>query len=315
MKNNPRLIFSYLRSHIVGQDFALRQIANGIERGEAKLSSDGRPKASFLLLGPTGVGKTESAKQTARYLYGSLADGYEAVDMAEYSGQGAVESWKKHVTEKVGERPQGGVLLLDEIEKAHREVTRNLLQVLDEARLGYHGQTHDLSNWYVFCTSNLGCAEMMNMKHSAYATVARTARTAAEQHLSPENVVRFDAVCVFQLLAFAQQQDICRGMLDCYLRLVQERTGIEAVYGKEEVQYLLRKGFNRRLGARPLRTAIETEVALAVLDYQSAYEALAQGERVSLRVTEDAKGLTLKPLEGDSHDRTNHDAAHSTVRA
>jgi ATP-dependent Clp protease ATP-binding subunit ClpA len=110
--NNPRLIFSYLRSHIVGQDFALRQIANGIERGEGRLSADGRPKGSFLLLGPTGVGKTESAKQTATYLYGPSKEGYEAVDMAEYSSQDAVEGWKKQVTETLRKRPQGGVLLV-----------------------------------------------------------------------------------------------------------------------------------------------------------------------------------------------------------
>jgi ATP-dependent Clp protease ATP-binding subunit ClpB len=304
--NNPRLIFSYLRSHIVGQDFALRQIANGIERGEGRLSADGRPKGSFLLLGPTGVGKTESAKQTATYLYGPSKEGYEAVDMAEYSSQDAVEGWKKQVTETLRKRPQGGVLLLDEIEKAHREVTRNLLQMLDEARLGYGGVTHDLSPWYVFCTSNLGCAELMNLKHSAYATVARTARAAAEQHLLPENVARFDAVCVFQLLGFTPQQDVCRALLDAYLRLVQERTGLEALYGQAEVHHLLRKGFNRRLGARPLRNAIETEVALAVLHYQSRYEALAQGERVRLCVTEDSKSLQLTPLTGGTHDRVNH---------
>jgi ATP-dependent Clp protease ATP-binding subunit ClpA len=249
------------------------------------------------------------------YLHGSLEEGYEAVDMAEYSHQDAVESWKRIITEKVSKRPEGGILLLDEMEKAHREVTRNLLQVLDEARLGYNGVTYDLSNWYLFCTSNLGCAEMMGMKHSAYATIERTARAAAEQHLLPENVARFEGVCVFQLLPFAQQQDICRAMLDSYLRLVQERTGLEAVYGADEVQYLLRKGFNRRLGARPLRNAIETEVSLAVLDYQSTYEALAQGERVSLCVTEDKKSLQLKTLEGGSHDRVNHSEAYSTVRA
>ncbi len=75
MKHNAKLIFSYLRSHIVGQDYALKQISNAIARGESGLSMPGRPKASFLLLGPTGVGKTESAKQTALYLYGSLEDG------------------------------------------------------------------------------------------------------------------------------------------------------------------------------------------------------------------------------------------------
>jgi ATP-dependent Clp protease ATP-binding subunit ClpA len=312
MPNDPRLIYSYLRSHIVGQDVALRQIANHVEKGEGKLSSDGRPKASFLLLGPTGVGKTETAKQTAVYLYGSLGNGYKAVDMAEYSSRDSVESFKQQVTEALSQRPGGGILLLDEIEKAHQEVTNNCLQMLEEARLSYHGVTHDLTHWYVFCTSNLGCAEMMTMKHSAYATIARTARNAAEQHLRPENVVRFNEVCVFQLLPFAQQQDICRAMLDAYLRVVQERTGLEALYGHEEVQYLLRKGFNRRLGARPLRNAIETEVALAVLQYQAAYGALAQGERVSLCVTEDKKRLQSIPLTGGNHDRVE---ATSTLPA
>src|SRR5271167_1472983 len=122
MKHNAKLIFSYLRSHIVGQDYALKQISNAIARGESGLSMPGRPKASFLLLGPTGVGKTESAKQTAQYLYGSLDDGYEAIDMAEYQGEKSVDDWKRLVTDKVNRRPQGGILLLDEIEKAYRDI-------------------------------------------------------------------------------------------------------------------------------------------------------------------------------------------------
>lgn len=303
MKHNAKLIFSYLRSHIVGQDYALKQISNAIARGESGLSMPGRPKASFLLLGPTGVGKTESAKQTALYLYGSLEDGYEAIDMAEYQGADAVDDWKKLVTARVSRRPQGGILLFDEIEKAYRDIVLNLLQIADEARLSSEGISYNLSNWYIFCTSNLGCAEMINMKHSAYATIARTAKTAAEQHLRPEVVARFNVVAVFQLLPFAYQQQISSAMLDVYLRFVQERSGLEILYAGEVVRFLLRKGFNRRLGARPLRNTIETEIALAVQNYHSDYEALAAGERVHVRVAEDGKSLYLEHLEGSSHDR------------
>src|SRR5208283_3613224 len=302
MKHNAKLIFSYLRSHIVGQDLAIQQIANAIARGESGLSMPGRPRASFLLLGPTGVGKTESAKQTAVYLYGSLDDGYEAIDMAEYQGEKAVDDWKRLVTGKVRGRPQGGILLFDEIEKAYRDILLNLLQILDEARLSSEGITYNLSNWYIFCTSNLGCAEMFNMQHSAYATIARTAKSAAEQYFRPEVVARFNAVAVFQLLPFAHQQQICSAMLDLYLRFVQERSGLEMLYAGAVVQFLLRKGFNRRLGARPLRNTIETEVALAVQNYHSQFEALAAGERVNIRVAEDGKSLYLVPLEENSHD-------------
>ena len=303
MKHNAKLIFSYLRSHIVGQDFAIQQISNAIARGESGLSMPGRPRASFLLLGPTGVGKTESAKQTAQYLYGSLDEGYEAIDMAEYQGEKAVDDWKRLVTGKISRRPQGGILLFDEIEKAYRDILLNLLQILDEGRLSSENITYNLANWYIFCTSNLGCAEMINMKHSAYATIARTAKSAAEQHFRPEVVARFNAVAVFQLLPFAHQQQICAAMLDLYLRFVQERSGLEILYAGEIVQFLLRKGFNRRLGARPLRNTIETEVALAVQNYHSQYEALAAGERVKVRVAEDGKSLYLVPLEENSHDR------------
>jgi len=307
MKQNAKLIFSYLRSHIVGQDYAIKQIAHAIARGESGLSMPGRPKASFLLLGPTGVGKTESAKQSALYLYGSLEDGYEALDMAEYQGENAVEGWKKLVTEKVGKRPQGGILLFDEIEKAYRDILLNLLQILDEGRLSCAGAPYNLSNWYIFCTSNLGCAEMINMKHSAYATIARTAKSAAEQHLRPEVVARFNEVAVFQLLPFAFQQQICSAMMDVYLRFVHEQTGLEILYAGDVIQYLLRKGFNRRLGARPLRNTIETEISLAVNNYHSQYEVLAAGERVTVRVADDGKSLyLLEPSEGSSsHDGVN----------
>ena len=80
-------------------------------------------------------------------------------------------------------------------------------------------------------------------------------------------------------------------MLDVYLRFVQEKTGLEILYGGEVVQFLLRKGFNRRFGARPLRNTIETEIALAAKNYHSDYEALAAGERVAVRVAEDGKSL------------------------
>lgn len=302
MKHNAKLIFSYLRSHIVGQDLAIQQISNAIARGESGLSMPGRPRGSFLLLGPTGVGKTETAKQTAQYLYGSLDEGYEAIDMAEYQGEKSVDDWKRLVTGKVSRRPQGGILLFDEIEKAYRDILLNLLQILDEARLSSEGTTYNLSNWYIYCTSNLGCAEMINMKHSAYATIARTAKSAAEQYFRPEVVARFNAVAVFQLLPFAHQQQICSAMLDLYLRFVQERSGLEMLYVGAVVQFLLRKGFNRRLGARPLRNTIETEVALAVQNYHSQFEALAAGERVNIRVAEDGKSLYLVPLEENSHD-------------
>jgi ATP-dependent Clp protease ATP-binding subunit ClpA len=309
MKQNAKLIFSYLRSHIIGQDYPLKQISNGIARGESGLSMPGRPKATFLLLGPTGVGKTESAKQSAIYLYGSLEEGYEVVDMAEYQGAEAVEDWKKLVTEKVSKRPQGGILLFDEIEKAYRDILLNFLQILDEGRLSYSGVPYDFSNWYLFFTSNLGCAEMINMKHSAYATIARTAKSAAENHLRPEVVARFSEVCVFQLLPFVHQQQICSAMMDVYLRFVHERAGLEILYEGGVVQYLLRKGFNRRLGARPLRNTIETEISLAVNNYHSEYEALAAGERVTIRVADDSKSLYLKPPEGNSHDRVDRSYA------
>jgi ATP-dependent Clp protease ATP-binding subunit ClpA len=243
------------------------------------------------------------------YLYDSLEDGYEAIDMAEYQGEASVHGWKKLVTERVNKRPHGGVLVFDEIEKASRQVFLNLLQILDEARLSCEGVPCNLSNWYVCCTSNLGCAEMMGMKHSAYATIARTAKRAAEQHLQPEVVNRFNEVAVYQLLPFAYQQQICSAMLDIYLRFVHEKTGLEILYGGEVIQYLLRKGFNRRLGARPLRNTIETEIALAANNYHADYEALAAGERVAVRVADDGKSLNLEPSQGISHDRVDNSYA------
>ena len=116
-------------------------------------------------------------------------------------------------------------------------------------------------------------------------------------------MARFNVVAVFQLLPFAYQQQISSAMLDVYLRFVQERSGLEILYAGEVVRFLLRKGFNRRLGARPLRNTIETEIALAVQNYHSDYEALAAGERVHVRVAEDGKSLYLEHSEGSSHDR------------
>ncbi len=259
---------SHLQASIRGQDSALSRIASVLRRGELGLSTDARPKGSFLLLGPTGVGKTESVVVFTRYLAGD--DRLFRFDMSEYQTQETLglllgaSSNETGMLGRVVERSAHGTLLFDEIEKAHPRIMDVFLQILDAARVTVaDGTTLDLSGYYVVFTSNIGSAELMDWQHSSFATMERHVLASARQWLRPELFARITEKLVFQRLDYDTQMEIARLMLERQLSDLAAK-GHRLTLTPEVLPFLVRKGFHPKLGARPLRDCLEKLIGDAV---------------------------------------------------
>ena len=237
------------------------RVVSVLHRGELGLATPNRPRGSFLLLGPTGVGKTELTIEFTRYLFGkdqALPIRYVRVPDARHLGLllGGVLAKSACLALAVAESATG-TLLFDEIEKAHPRVLDLLLQILDAARVTMaSGETLDFSNFYVVLTSNLGAAEILNLQHSSFATMERHVLAKAQQSLRPELFARITEKLVFNRLSYDVQLEIARAIL---ARELDRLRGRGFVIGIEEgvIPFLVQHGFHPRLGARPMRDAVE----------------------------------------------------------
>lgn len=277
----------HLKTAIRGQDAALARMASVLCRGELGLGAAQRPKGSFLLLGPTGVGKTESTVVFTRYLMGE--DHLFRFDMSEYQTQESLglllgaRSDERGILGQVLSRASRGTLLFDEIEKAHPRIMDVFLQILDAARVTFaDGTTADLSGFYVVFTSNIASGELLDWQHSAFATMERHVLARAQQWLRPELFARITEKLVFQRLGYDVQVEIARLMLERQLAFLESR-GHTLVAEPDVLPFLIRHGFHPRLGARPLRDTIERLV----------------GEAVSQRLLEVGAGGGVLRLEND----------------
>jgi ATP-dependent Clp protease ATP-binding subunit ClpB len=285
----------YLRQRIRGQDHVISRIASLLRRGELGLRKPGRPRGSFLFLGPTGVGKTELTLAFTRYLMGE--ESLFRFDMSEYQNQ---ESLALLLGGRPGERgtlalaydkQHCGTLLFDEIEKAHPRILDVFLQILDAARVTMaSGETLDLSGFYIVFTSNIASADILSLQHSAFSTLERHVLTRAQQTMRPEIYARISEKLVFNKLTYDVQLDIA-----CLL-LLQEMEfllakGYDIEPSKAVLPFLVRRGFHPRLGARPMRDVIEKLIGDAVATD------LLEGGRGSgkLVVEEDGNRLILIP--------------------
>ena len=186
-----RSLTQILHTEIRGQNQVLPRVVSVVQRGQFGLTKPGRPRGSFLLLGPTGVGKTETVVVLTRQIFG--AEKLFRFDMSEFQTQeslGLLLGAKLGETGYLGamrERAAEGSLLFDEAEKAHPRVLDIMLQLLDAARITVAtGQTLDFSGFYVWLTSNIGSAELMSLQHSNDATLERHVLSRAQQALRPE---------------------------------------------------------------------------------------------------------------------------------
>ncbi|HKC65053.1 MAG TPA: ATP-dependent chaperone ClpB [Pyrinomonadaceae bacterium] len=256
-----------LRQRVIGQDEALTAVANAVRRARAGLQDPNRPVGSFIFLGPTGVGKTETARALAEFLFDDER-AMVRLDMSEYMEKHAVARMigappgyvgfeeGGQLTEAVRRRPYA-VILFDEIEKAHPDVFNVLLQILDDGRLtDSKGRTVDFKNTVLIMTSNLGSREIQ-----AAADDEKQMREGVIQelrlHFKPEFLNRIDDIVIFHQLSREQITEIIDVQLERLRQMLAERN-ITLVLDESARQLLAREGYDPQYGARPLKRAIQT---------------------------------------------------------
>jgi len=286
-----------LHQRVVGQDHAIKAVANAVRRARAGLQDPNRPIGSFIFLGPTGVGKTELARALAEFLF----DDERAmirIDMSEYQEKhtvsrliGAPPGYVGHeeggqLTEAVRRRPYS-VVLFDEIEKAHREVFNVLLQLLDDGRLtDGKGRTVDFRNTIVIMTSNLGSELWLEGRHD----VPRDEiNRILQRHFRPEFLNRIDDIIVFHPLT---KEDLVK-IVEIQLRRLNElleNRGFKLEVTDAAKEYLAEVGYDPDFGARPLKRAIQRELQdpLAMKILAGEFK-----EGDTIRVDRGAEGLTF----------------------
>jgi ATP-dependent Clp protease ATP-binding subunit ClpB len=261
-----------LHERVIGQDEAVQAVADAVVRARSGLSEAGRPDGSFLFLGPTGVGKTELARALAAELFND-EHAMIRLDMSEYMEKhsvsrlvGAPPGYVGHeeggqLTEAVRRRPYA-VILLDEIEKAHRDVFNTLLQVLDDGRLtDSQGRTVDFSNTVILMTSNLGSSEIVSLEEQgrSWEQMKQAVLGLLKQEFRPEFLNRLDEVVIFHAL----EREQIREIVELQTRELAERLAareIELVLTEAALDHLARAGYEPAYGARPLKRAIRREV-------------------------------------------------------
>lgn len=265
-------ISSRLKSHVIGQDEAVAAVARAIRRNRAGFDDGNRPIGSFLFVGPTGVGKTELAKQLALDLFGSK-DAIIRLDMSEYNDRTAVSKLigttagyvgyddnNNTLTERVRRNPYA-IVLLDEIEKADPQIITLLLQVLDDGRLtDGQGNTINFKNTVIIATSNAGFAQQ-DTETSESNIMDRIA-----PYFRPEFLNRFNSIIKFNHL----QKENLEEIVDLMLAEVNQTTakkGISLTIADDAKAHLIDLGYNHAMGARPLRRIIEQEIRDRITDY------------------------------------------------
>jgi ATP-dependent Clp protease ATP-binding subunit ClpB len=297
-----------LRERVVGQDAALSVVANAIRRSRAGLSDPKRPIGSFIFLGPTGVGKTETARALAEFLFDD-EQSMVRIDMSEYMEKHAVARLigappgyvgydeGGQLTEAVRRRPYA-VILFDEIEKAHPDVFNVLLQIMDDGRLtDAKGRTVDFKNTVLIMTSNLGAAflstESLKTEHDfdmARESVMRVLR----EHFRPEFLNRVDDMVIFRPLGHAQLEAILELRLAEVGKLLEDRQiSLELMPGAREL--ILASGSDVAYGARPLKRALQRMVqdplAIKILNGE-----ILHGAHVRIDVDRKSNVLHFEPM-------------------
>jgi ATP-dependent Clp protease ATP-binding subunit ClpB len=259
-----------LHKRVVGQDEAVRLVADAIRRSRAGLADPNRPYGSFLFLGPTGVGKTELTKALAEFLF-DTDEALIRIDMSEYMEKhsvarmiGAPPGYIGYdeggaLTEAVRRKPYA-VILFDEVEKAHPDVFNVLLQVLDDGRMtDGQGRTVDFKNTVIVMTSNLGSHEIQRMAGQDPDLIKDTVMGEVRKHFRPEFVNRIDEIVVFQALDSRQIKAIAKIQLQrLEQRLAAQDMRLEV--SDAALAEIAKVGFDPLYGARPLKRAIQQEI-------------------------------------------------------
>ena len=265
---------SRLEAHVIGQDKAVEAVSRAIRRNRAGFDEGNRPIGSFLFVGPTGVGKTELAKQLAIDMFGNK-DAIIRLDMSEYSDRTAVskligatagyvgyEDNSNTLTERVRRNPYS-IVLFDEIEKADPQVITLLLQVLDDGRLtDGQGNTVNFKNTVIIATSNAGFGFGTDAQDESKTDIMER----IAPYFRPEFLNRFNGVIEFNHLS----KDDLKKIVDLMLNQVNKtlaKKGITLDVTEEAKGLLMEQGYDKAMGARPLRRVVETEIRDSVTDF------------------------------------------------
>lgn len=310
-----------LRQHIIGQEEAISAVARYVRRSRAGIAHPNRPLGSFIFLGPTGVGKTETAKVLAREVFED-EDALIRVDMSEFmeahsvsrligapAGYVGYEEGGK-LTEQVRRRPYS-IILFDEVEKAHRDVLNILLQILDEGELtDSHGRSINFRNTIVILTSNLGSQELSQQARmgftipeesaareameSRYAELKDTILKELKRYMPPELLGRIDQVVVFAPLALRELQQITElHVTELQQRLEQRNITLEVSKGVRDE--IAQRAFGENAGARPIRRIVQ-ELLEDPIASSVVAEELEDGREHAMTARKSGGRITVTPV-------------------
>ncbi|MBY5160958.1 ATP-dependent Clp protease ATP-binding subunit [Salsipaludibacter albus] len=303
-----------LHKRVIGQEQAIEAVSKAIRRTRAGLKDPKRPGGSFIFLGPSGVGKTETAKTLAEFLFGE-EDSLIHLDMSEYMEKHTVSRLigsppgyvgydeGGQLTEAVRRKPFS-VVLFDEVEKAHPDVFNTLLQILEDGRLtDAQGRTVDFKNTILIMTSNLGTKNLTspsvgfaaNNDDSMFEKMKRQVDDELKKHFRPEFINRIDEVITFHPLSRAEVKSI----VDLMIRRVKTQLaakGLDLELTDNLKGWLADKGFDPQLGARPLRRTIQRELE-DKLSEQILFGDFTPGELIVADVDPDTDSVTFRSVE------------------
>lgn len=278
-----------LKKRVIGQDHAISQVAKALQRARVGIRDESKPIASFLFVGTTGVGKTETAKALASEFFGD-SNAMIRLDMSEYQQQDSISKLigdpngnsKGVLTEAVRTRPFA-LILLDEIEKAYSNVLLTFLQVLDDGRLtDSSGMTIDFTNTIIIATSNVGTRSIQSVMSAGGndEEIDNVALKDVREHFAPEFLNRFSGLIVFKPLNKDVVEKITNLLLKRVIRMADEK-GIKVSFKPELIDGLLERGFNPEWGARPMSRAIEDSVE-SYLAQKILSKEIKMGDEISL---------------------------------
>ncbi|RMG77678.1 MAG: AAA family ATPase, partial [Bacteroidetes bacterium] len=315
-KESQRLVHmeEELRKRVIGQDDAVKAVTKAIRRNRAGLKDPNKPIGSFIFLGPTGVGKTQLAKELAKYLF-DTEDALIRIDMSEYMEKFAVSrligappgyvGYEEggQLTEKVRRRPYS-IVLLDEIEKAHPDVFNILLQILDDGQITDSlGRKIDFKNTIVIMTSNIGVRQLKDFGQGVgFSTSAKKeqadehARTvitkALRKAFAPEFLNRIDDVVIFNHLS---REDIHK-IIDIELTHLYGRIqglGYEIEVSEKAKDFIAEKGYDQHYGARPLKRAIQKYIEDPLAE-EIINSALEEGDKIKIDLDDKKNEIVIK---------------------